>query len=114
MNMKICELLKPLGIPVLYCTRGDNNNFPLIVFNILEVPVRVMDDIDIWMEYYVNINIIADGKDITRIMKQVDKILLKEKFRKQDCPYMVWDEKLLKYNKSQLYQYFSDITYDED
>ena len=114
MNNKIVELLTPIGIPILYGTRTDINTFPIIVFNIIDMPITTMDDIDIWIKYNITINVIADAKDIIKLVDEVKKIMAKNQFRRNMCPSMIYDEKLCKYNQALVFDYYGEVIYSEE
>lgn len=111
MNNTLYELLKPLGYPVYWGNRITDKNFPMIIFNIMEIPVTTMDNCDEWIEYYITINVYANAMQIENIIKQINTILIPKNFRRKPCPNMLWDEKYEVYNKPLVFEYYGTQEY---
>lgn len=105
MIAKVADALAPLNIPVLYGNRGeDYKEFPLIVYNILETPVDVMDDINIWTCYDVYLNVYVSSYELTELITNVKKLMIANGFRLKPNSVSMFDDKYSVFNQSLRFQ----------
>ena len=107
-NKAIIKALKPLNIPVYFATRGENNNFPLIVFNVIETPKYYGNVEHQLTEYEVMLNLYVDKNKVFDLMKKVEDQLKASGFIPGNKISAIWDTNLNVFNQPLEFKIWKD------
>lgn len=98
-NKKIAEALKELNIQVLYATRGNFMNFPLVVFNFIESPSYYGNTESKLSTYDVLLNVYVDKLQVFEFVKKVEDLMRKSGFIQKPKISAKWDDTLEVFNQ---------------
>ena len=107
-NKTIIKALKPLSIPVYFATRGENNNFPLVVFNVLENPKYYGNAEHKLTEYEVMLNLYVDKNKVFDLIKKVEDNMTANGFILGSKVSAIWDTNLNVFNQPLEFKIWKD------
>ena len=103
----IVKTLKPLGIPVYFSSRKENN-FPFVMFNTTgERGDEFWDDGEQVTQYRICLNIFSKGNFI-KIKNQIQKLMKEAGFCRTDIPATIYYEDIDVYNQPMFFCFFRE------
>lgn len=106
-NELIVTTLKPLGIPVYFTARKENN-LPIVVFNVVgERGTEFWDDEEQVVKYKVTLNIFSKG-NFMNYKKQIKKLMREAGFKRTDIPECIYLEDIEVFNQPLFFEYIEE------
>lgn len=107
-NNIITKALKTIERPVLYSSRGESVDFPLIVFNVIETPHLYADNESEFIEYSIILNLYAQKDLLFKYITEIKKIMKENGFIRKPQVSGMWDETLKVFNQPLEYKYYRE------